>query len=152
MLAARRACPRAAEDTAATPLDARVKGFLEAQRAVGEPAAVRTLAGRRIEGTLVRLDPAPGHSFGEPVRSCSRSAASCARGWREPATWLIAPTPRCSPGGEIQRRAVGVDYEAYEQDGVAFDYEGLMASAGYGLDEVRRSSGRRRSAARRSSS
>ena len=38
--------------------------------------------------------------------------------------------------GEIQRRAVGVDYEAYEQDGVAFDYEALLRSSGYGLDDV----------------
>ena len=59
--------PGLPEDTAATPLVARVRGFLEAEAAVGEPAAVRTLAARRIEGTLVRLHPAPGHSFGEPV-------------------------------------------------------------------------------------
>ena len=54
-------------DTASTPLAARVRGFLESAAAVGEAAAVRTLAGRRVEGTLVRLKPAPGHSFGEPV-------------------------------------------------------------------------------------
>ena len=55
-------------DTAATPYAARVKGFLENAAAVGDSAAVRTLAGRRVEGTLVRLDPEPGHSFGGPVR------------------------------------------------------------------------------------
>jgi hypothetical protein len=55
-------------DTAATPYVARVKGFLEEAAAVGSPAAVRTLTGRRVEGTLRRLDPAPGHSFGQPVR------------------------------------------------------------------------------------
>jgi hypothetical protein len=44
-----------------------VRGFLEAEATVGGPAAVRTLAGRRVEGTLVRLRPAAGHSFGEPV-------------------------------------------------------------------------------------
>jgi hypothetical protein len=54
-------------DTAATPLVARVRGFLEAGATVGERAAVQTLAGRRVEGTLVRVRPAPGHSFGEPV-------------------------------------------------------------------------------------
>jgi hypothetical protein len=53
-------------ETASTPLVARVKGFLEAEAAVGDRAAVRTLAGRRVEGELVRLAPAPGHSFGEP--------------------------------------------------------------------------------------
>jgi hypothetical protein len=54
-------------DTAATPLTARVRGFLEGEAAVGGPAAVRTSAGRRVEGTLLRVSPAPGHSFGEPV-------------------------------------------------------------------------------------
>ncbi len=38
----------------------------------------------------------------------------------------------------IVERAVGVDYRRFEADGLAFDYEGLMASAGAGLDEVRR--------------
>ena len=60
--------PDVPADTGATPYGARVKGFLEEAAAVGSPAAVRTLAGRRVEGTLVRLDPAPDHSFGEPVR------------------------------------------------------------------------------------
>jgi hypothetical protein len=55
-------------DTAATPYAARVQGFLERSAAVGDPAAVRTPAGRRVEGTLARLDPEPGHSFGRPVR------------------------------------------------------------------------------------
>jgi 2-amino-4-ketopentanoate thiolase alpha subunit len=54
-------------ETASTPLAARVRGFLESAAAVGEAAAVRTLAGRRVEGTIVRLNPAAGHSFGEPV-------------------------------------------------------------------------------------
>jgi hypothetical protein len=54
-------------DTAATPYVARVRGFLEEAAAVGDTAAVRTPAGRRVEGTLVRLDPEPGHSFGRPV-------------------------------------------------------------------------------------
>ncbi|MFN8186104.1 MAG: 2-amino-4-oxopentanoate thiolase subunit OrtA [Gaiellales bacterium] len=52
-------------DTAAAPLRARVKGFLERDARVGEPAAVRTLAGRRVEGTLLRVAPVSGHSFGE---------------------------------------------------------------------------------------
>ena len=34
---------------------------------MGEAAAVTTLLGRRVEGTLVRVQPAPGHSFGRPV-------------------------------------------------------------------------------------
>jgi len=53
-------------ETAATPLQARVKGFLERGARVGDTAAVRTLAGRRVEGTLLRVAPPSGHSFGEP--------------------------------------------------------------------------------------
>jgi hypothetical protein len=53
-------------ETGSTPLVACVKGFLEQDARAGEPAAIRTLAGRRVEGTLHRLDPAPRHSFGRP--------------------------------------------------------------------------------------
>jgi 2-amino-4-ketopentanoate thiolase alpha subunit len=55
------------DDTARTPLEARVHGFLERDANVGEAAAVTTVLGRRVEGTLVRVQPAPGHSFGRPV-------------------------------------------------------------------------------------
>jgi cysteine synthase len=39
---------------------------------------------------------------------------------------------------EIVERSVGIDYAAFERGGLAFDYEGLLAATGYGLDEVRR--------------
>ena len=67
VLDARARAPNLPPETAATPLEARVHGFLESEASVGERAAVRTLAGRRVEGTLARVNPAPGHSFGEPV-------------------------------------------------------------------------------------
>jgi cysteine synthase len=38
---------------------------------------------------------------------------------------------------EIVERSVGIDYSAFEQDLLAFDYERLMASVGYDLDEIR---------------
>jgi cysteine synthase len=38
--------------------------------------------------------------------------------------------------GEILRRSVGVDYDAFELGGLAFDYEALFGSCGYGLDEI----------------
>jgi cysteine synthase len=38
--------------------------------------------------------------------------------------------------GEILRRALGVDYAAFEQDGLGFDYEGLLGSCEYGLADV----------------
>jgi cysteine synthase len=39
---------------------------------------------------------------------------------------------------EILRRAVGVDFGALESGGLSFDFEGLLAEAGYGLPEVAR--------------
>jgi hypothetical protein len=59
--------PSLPDDTARTPLAAHVHGFLDRDAAVGEAAVVTTLLGRRVEGTLVRVQPAPGHSFGRPV-------------------------------------------------------------------------------------
>ena len=59
--------PSLPDDTARAPLEARVHGFLEGDANVGEDAAVTTSAGRRVAGTLLRLHPAPGHSFGRPV-------------------------------------------------------------------------------------
>ncbi len=38
--------------------------------------------------------------------------------------------------GEIMKRALGMDYSAFEQSPIAFDYEGMMAAHGYSLDEV----------------
>ena len=36
---------------------------------------------------------------------------------------------------EIQKKALGMDYEKYESGSIAFDYEGLMADVGYTLEE-----------------
>jgi len=38
--------------------------------------------------------------------------------------------------GEIMRRALGMDYAEFELSPVAFDYERMMASHGYTLDEI----------------
>lgn len=40
--------------------------------------------------------------------------------------------------GEIMRRSVGIDYERFRRGRLAWDYEGLMAEVGYGLEEVAR--------------
>ena len=37
---------------------------------------------------------------------------------------------------EIMKQAVGLDYDQFEETGLAFDYEAMMAKAGYSLDEV----------------
>ncbi len=38
---------------------------------------------------------------------------------------------------DILRRSVGLDYAAYETGAIAFDYEGLLADAGYDLETTR---------------
>ena len=38
--------------------------------------------------------------------------------------------------GEIMVRALGMDYSAFEQSPIAFDYEGMMAAHGYSLDDI----------------
>jgi hypothetical protein len=67
LLAPGERAPSLSADTARLPLEARVRGFLERDASPGEPAAVTTLLGRRVEGRLLRLQPSPGHSFGRPV-------------------------------------------------------------------------------------
>jgi len=54
------------EDTAATPLRCRVRGFAAAACAVGQEAEVTTLAGRRVTGTVRTVAPAHTHGFGRP--------------------------------------------------------------------------------------
>jgi cysteine synthase len=39
--------------------------------------------------------------------------------------------------GEIIKKAVGIDYARFESGSVAFDYNEMMASVGYGLEEIR---------------
>jgi cysteine synthase len=38
--------------------------------------------------------------------------------------------------GEIMRRALGMDYAAFEQSPIAFDYEAMMTAHGYSLGEI----------------
>lgn len=40
--------------------------------------------------------------------------------------------------GEIMRRATGIDYGRFRRGPLAFDYEAMMAGAGYALEEVRK--------------
>jgi cysteine synthase len=38
--------------------------------------------------------------------------------------------------GEIMRRALGMDYEAFEQSPIAFDYEAMITAHGYSLQDI----------------
>lgn len=59
--------PGVPPDTAALPLQARVKGFLAAASMPGEIATVRTLSGRSATGRLIVVNPGYTHGFGDPV-------------------------------------------------------------------------------------
>ena len=57
------------EDTKKTPYLMYARGFLvEGSGVVGEPATIRTLAGRILKGTLEIKDPIYEHSFGRCVK------------------------------------------------------------------------------------
>ncbi len=39
---------------------------------------------------------------------------------------------------EIMKASVGVDYDKYELEGIAFDYEALMRDTSYPIEEIRK--------------
>ena len=55
------------DDTRATPLIMRVRGFLQSDAEIGEAAEVLTKANRLLSGKLRAVNPAYDHSFGEPI-------------------------------------------------------------------------------------
>jgi 2-amino-4-ketopentanoate thiolase alpha subunit len=60
--------PQIPAETQAVPLELWVKGFLLTDRAsLGDDVEITTLAGRRISGRMVAIDPTYGHDFGRPV-------------------------------------------------------------------------------------
>jgi len=59
------------DDTRRVPLEMKVKGFLVRDAALGEEAEILTRSGRRLRGTLTRLEPAYGHGFGPPIAELS---------------------------------------------------------------------------------
>jgi len=59
--------PQVPEDTQRVPLELRAKGFLIAPASLGQEAEIRTATGRRLRGTLARINPAYDHGFGPPI-------------------------------------------------------------------------------------
>lgn len=59
--------PNIPDDTQATPLKMWVKGVLQDQADVGDRVTIKTVAGRLVEGELVRVHPNYTHSFGDYV-------------------------------------------------------------------------------------
>lgn len=42
---------------------------------------------------------------------------------------------------EIMKKAVGIDYDTFEKEGIDFDYEAMMKEAGYSLEEIKKIQG-----------
>jgi hypothetical protein len=56
------------EETKKVPFEARVRGFLMRDAALGEEVEIETLIGRIIKGTLIAEKPPFTHGFGRPVQ------------------------------------------------------------------------------------
>lgn len=59
--------PQVPVDTAAVPLELRIKGFLQQPAALGQEASITTLTGRTQQGKVTSIKPRHIHGFGEPV-------------------------------------------------------------------------------------
>ncbi len=59
--------PQVPPETMQVPLELRVKGFLcDEQAEVGQQVTICTLAGRKLQGRLVAINPAYGVDYGDP--------------------------------------------------------------------------------------
>jgi 2-amino-4-ketopentanoate thiolase alpha subunit len=59
--------PSLPDDTRQTPYLLRVSGFLIEAAELGQPARIRTMIGRELNGTLKTVNPSYSHSFGTVV-------------------------------------------------------------------------------------
>ncbi len=67
VLAPEQRAPTLPEDTKGVPYVLLVSGFLVEPAELGGQARVRTMIGRELSGTLVRVNPSYSHSFGNIV-------------------------------------------------------------------------------------
>jgi hypothetical protein len=68
--------PQIPAETRAVPYVLRVSGFLDQEGArLGEEVGVLTLAGRRLRGRLVAVNPSYRHGFGDTVEALLRIGA-----------------------------------------------------------------------------
>ncbi|KXG78697.1 hypothetical protein AN618_00350 [Fervidicola ferrireducens] len=58
---------RLPDDTKKVPLEFRLKGFLTHDANLGDEVEIETLIGRKVKGTLVKINPEYEHGFGRPV-------------------------------------------------------------------------------------
>jgi 2-amino-4-ketopentanoate thiolase alpha subunit len=71
--------PGIPEDTAAVPFESWINGWLVEAGVIGEPARLRTMTGRIVEGILVEADPGYSHSFGSPPPALQRAGQQARR-------------------------------------------------------------------------
>ncbi len=55
------------EETRKTPYILRASGFLLEDTELGQPARIKTIIGRELNGTLITINPSYSHSFGTTV-------------------------------------------------------------------------------------
>ncbi len=67
VLAPEQRAPTLPEDTKGVPYVLLVSGFLVEPAELGGQVRVRTMIGRELSGTLVRVNPSYSHSFGNTV-------------------------------------------------------------------------------------
>jgi hypothetical protein len=67
VLAAGNRAPQVPPETQQVPLEMRVKGHLAHDASIGDEVEIITMAGRRLAGTLVAINPAYAHEFGSPI-------------------------------------------------------------------------------------
>jgi hypothetical protein len=79
VLPAGQRAPQVPNDTRRVPLEMRVKGFLVVAAALGEEVEIDTVAGRRLRGTLVAVNPAYTHGFGAPIMALTGIAGEVRR-------------------------------------------------------------------------
>jgi hypothetical protein len=63
--------PQVPQDTREVPLEMKVKGFLLHEASPGDEVEVITAAGRKIQGTLIAVNPSYDHTFGPPIPELS---------------------------------------------------------------------------------
>ena len=67
VLAAEERAPQVPLDTQQVPLEMRVKGYLTHDAWIDDQVEIVTMAGRRLVGRLVMINPAYAHGFGPPI-------------------------------------------------------------------------------------
>lgn len=64
VLPAGQRAPQVPEETQRVPLEMRIKGFIENDAGIGDEVTVTTVIGRKLQGSLLAVEPGYQHNFG----------------------------------------------------------------------------------------